>query len=208
MANGNFDQGRVAWSELIKNVAGRLIFRNGETSYTAQSPEWFAWLGGAPSEETKVRQNLTTALPTRYPIYVQFYYLLESAESDCTRDRAEVRVGKSGEVLQKVWELGLCGANKTDGAWRLVAPVNLSLETLKGQLVTVEFAATLDGARNSNFLVDTVSFCTTSDGISGIARCPTVVATTMPALLPTDLLPDPAPIARDVASDAATEGAR
>ncbi len=168
--------------------------------------DWFTWLGGAPNEETKVRQDLTPALPTRYPIYVQFYYLLESAESDCARDRAEVRVGKSGTALQTIWELGLCGANKTDGAWRLAAPVNLSLEALQGQLVTVEFAATLDGARNSNFLIDTVSLCTTADGIPGIAKCPTGVQTAPSALPPTDSLPDPAPPARDAASDAATEG--
>lgn len=191
LTNGDFDRGPVAWSELTNNTAGRLIFRNGETSYTAHSSDWFAWLGGAPNEETKVRQDLTTALPTRYPIFLQFYYLSESAESDCSRDRAEVRVGKTGESLTKVWELGLC--NASTWAWQPVSPVSISLDALKGQLVTIEFTATLDGARNSNFLVDTVSFCTTAEDIPGITRCPFAADADVTDSVPETINLDPAP---------------
>lgn len=173
LINGYLDQGRAAWSESINNISGRLIFKSGETPYSAHSPEWFVWLGGARNEESRVSQNLATILPTRYPIYVQFHYLIDSAENDCDRDRAEVRVGAIGETLRTVWAISLCSDNTTEGSWRLAAPVNLSLDSLKGRLVTIEMAASMgDDPRNSNFLIDSISFCTTAEGIPNIAGCP------------------------------------
>jgi hypothetical protein len=171
LANGFFDEGRSGWRELINNVAGRLIYETSEQiPYPADTPRWFAWLGGFPSEETKIEQTLTVVIPTRYAVAVQFHHLLASAETTCGGDRVELRIGEDSNP-SVAWTYGLCRDRNTNGAWTSTpwyVPISANLS---GKLVTVQFVATLNSSVNSNFLVDTVSICTI-DTITGVSeRC-------------------------------------
>ena len=180
LANGSFDQGRSGWSELINNAPGRLIYEtSSQVPYPAQTPTWFAWLGGFPNEETKIGQTLTVTIPTRYRVAVQFYHLLASAETSCSNDHVEVRIGEESDLPVR-WTYGLCRDHNTGGAWTLT-PWYVPIDPgLGGKIVTIQFAATLNGSANSNFLVDTVSICTI-DSVAGVnGRCTGTPAPTQP----------------------------
>ena len=174
--NANFDQGAGSgWGELVNSQNGRLIYHRSESDTTPVSGDWHAWLGGVANQINQLRQRLPYALPQQYETKLQFWYWSISLESSCANDWAEIRI--SGGALLR---LGLCTQNNTAPVgstygWRLSAPI--SLDAFRGQTVMLEFVTSLNGSRNSNFLIEDVVVCSDYPSAPG-PRCqsPTAAA--------------------------------
>ena len=146
LVNGNFEQGPgKGWAEFSSNGVS-LIMNDfgGNTTVSAHSGQWAAWLGGLPDETSILGQSVTIQPGAAV---LGFYYWIGS-EDMCGYDFAHVAV--NGDMVKSY---NLCD-DTTTGGW-VRGSVNLA--TYAGQKVLIEFAVETNAVDNSNFFLDDVS---------------------------------------------------
>ena len=106
-----------------------------------------AWLGGINNEVASLSQAVT--LPADGPVYLRYYYQVDSEKSLCNADWMRLRVGAAVLVT-----LGLCETGNTSD-W---VAGTVDLNAYAGQTITIEFEVTTDPAADtSSFFIDDVS---------------------------------------------------
>jgi hypothetical protein len=144
-ANGDFEKGRVTWSE-TSNHSYALILAANELPIAPHGGSWAAWLGGAISETDGLQQ--ATRVGGSSP-YLAYWRWIAAEETNCTANLARVTV--NGTVVE---QFGLCAANNTHGWVRRV----LDLRAYADKAVTLKFAVTIGSALNGNLYLDDVAF--------------------------------------------------
>lgn len=154
LVNGGFEAGRTAWSE--SSVHGYPLICTGATcgrgNAPAQAGAWNAWLGGANSEASEVRQ--TVALPAVASASLGYSYWVDSSDY-CGYDYAFLNVISDGKIAQSK-RFSLCSTNNT-GGWR---KETMNLAALAGKTITLAFRTTTDANYPSDFFVDSVTLIT------------------------------------------------
>lgn len=153
LLNGNFESGRVNWTETSSH-GWPIILSTGEIEdLPTHSGSWSAWLGGDDDEVSTIQQTVT--VPADRP-FLTYYHSIRSVDT-CGHDFGAV-VLNNGVVVD---QYDLCDDTSAP-TWVLHA-VNLS--AYAGQDVTVQIRVETNGSRNSNLFVDDVAF-----SASGAAR--------------------------------------
>jgi hypothetical protein len=151
--NGDFEQGRVAWTEY--SVYGYYLiyeFDPGE----AHSGTWLAYFLGEDVTNGTDRLSQTVTISGSIP-YLHFWYHIASYDG-CGFDFARVKVNGS-----TVKTLDLCSTTSTTG-W---TPEVVNLSAYAGDTVTLMFEATTDGSLDSYFYIDDVSFSNSASAQGG-----------------------------------------
>jgi hypothetical protein len=152
LKNGDFEAGPNGdWTERINNVAapGGLIVRS-EPFMTPRSGDYVVWLGNLYNQIHALSQPVT--LTGAGPLYVQFYYRIESNETVCTVDTARLLVNSAPLAT-----FNLCSAENSTGWERATVDLGAHL----GQTVTLSFEGSFDERTASSFYIDDVSFVRT-----------------------------------------------
>ena len=144
LKNGDFELGANSdWR--IGTRRSQLIITN-SAGVTPRSGSYVAQLGVVNSETSTLAQ--TVQLPSQGPVSLRYYYQTRSAETRCTREKAEVRVNG-----KRVASYNLC-SSQTTSQW---VPVTLDLSRYAGRSVEVQFALKTNNTLPSTFLLDDVS---------------------------------------------------
>lgn len=141
VSNGDFESGRVDWTESSTN-GYNLIGQWG----SPRSGSWYAWLAGADSETSYIQQKVK--VPTATP-YLVFYYKISSVDA-CGFDYGYVTINGADVNFTS-----LCSATDTAGVWYKKS-VNLS--AYAGQTITLQLRAVTDSLFISSWHIDDVSF--------------------------------------------------
>jgi hypothetical protein len=153
LANPGFDAGSVAWTETTLSPSTIITPDSALTSLKAQSPSNLAWLGGYSNGRDDLSQ--VVAIPAgATSITLSFYYAIATQESSPgISDTMDVYVYDPGTA--KYTSVAAFNDNMATPTWtRFVATLPLSLA---GKTVQVGFEAATDGAKNTNFFIDTVA---------------------------------------------------
>ena len=144
--NGDFEQGDNGdWT--VYSSGNYFLVTDDWLPLTPHSGNWLAWMGGAPDEDSRISQGVT--LPAGGPVYLRYYYQVDSQKTSCTEDWMYFLVGTT-----QLASLRLCQASDTTD-WE-VGTVNLS--AFAGQTITVTFQVTTSLTGNgSGFFIDDVS---------------------------------------------------
>lgn len=142
--NGNFEQGRVGWTEYS---SGGFILLYGDVSW-AQSGSWLAYLGGYNNALDYISQSFT--VPASHP-YLHFYYYINS-EDYCIDSYTAYDYGYIVVNDTTLAYAPLCETNNSTD-WGHYA---LNLSAYAGKKVTLRFQAETDGSLLSDFYIDTV----------------------------------------------------
>jgi subtilisin family serine protease len=148
--NGNFDAGRVNWTEA--SVKGfKLICSAGTCSGVAapRSGAYLSWLGGSDSEQSEIRQQV--AIPAGKKATL-IYYSRTSSNDYCFYDFGYMRV-IDGTLVRTVKRHDLCTTNSTNGYVR----TQLDLSSYAGKTVTLSFRAVTDSSLVSSLFIDDVA---------------------------------------------------
>ncbi len=148
--NGDFEQGRVAWTEYSTH-GWQLIRQNFSGSVTPYNGTWGTWLGGDLDEISYIRQQVTVPAGQSY---LSYWHWIASQDA-CGYDFGGVLI--NGTVVE-AYEL--CSNNNTGGWVQRV--VNLS--AYSGASVSLELRAECDGSSNSNLFIDQVAFQSSPGG--------------------------------------------
>jgi hypothetical protein len=151
--NGDFEQGRVAWTE-YSSQGYTLILSANDLPIAPHGGNFAAWLGGEDSETSRLSQTVTVSAATPNLSYWQYRY----SEDDCGYDYAYLKV--NGSILQT---FNLCTTSNTSGWQNQV--VNLS--AYNGQNVTLEFSAVTDSLYSSSWFIDDVAWQSSGAASSG-----------------------------------------
>ncbi len=147
--NGDFELGNNGdWTEYSSSDIYLLIGPYIEfVTPLPHSGGQLAWLGGINDEVGRLSQAVT--LPADGPIYLHYYYQVDSEKSLCNADWMHLLVG-----MTELVSLGLCeSGNTTD--W-VAGTVNLN--AYAGQTITIEFEVTTNSDDStSSFFIDDVS---------------------------------------------------
>ena len=145
LANGDFEQGPVAWSESSSQGVALILHLDDEEDMVSHGGVWAAWLGGLDDESASLSQEV--AVPADRPFLA--YYFLHNSSDLCGFDFA-------GVSINGVEEQGydLCVDTNLPDFGRQV----LDLSAYAGQTVTLAFHIETDGGLVSSFFVDDVSF--------------------------------------------------
>jgi hypothetical protein len=154
IANGDFEQGQVAWSEST-TLPYPLITTIFPGSLTPYSGSWAAWLGGGDNEISILSQQVEVS---QVAPYLSYWHWIASEDS-CGFDSGGVSI--NGQVVETYW---LCGDTNTNGWVRRV----VDLSGYVGQVVTLSITVSTDGSLNSNLFIDDVSFQFSSTLQTGI----------------------------------------
>ena len=168
--NGNFEQGRRDWAEIINGTTpGKLIYSTQESPLAMIDGSFYGWLGGIPNQTNELSQTFRLASPLP-SLKLRYLYWIQSDEDTCSdAEVAEVRV--NGDPLETYQ---LCKQNRTfdetkGHGWRRGV---LELAGYQGNMVTLTFFTRLNGAKNSNFFVDVVQLCSDdTDAPAGTVKC-------------------------------------
>ena len=144
--NGDFEQGDNGdWT--VYSSGDYFLVTDDLLPLTPHSGNWLAWMGGVPDEDSRISQGIT--LPAGGPVYLRYYYQVDSQKTSCTEDWMYFLVGTT-----QLASLRLCQASDTTD-WE-VGTVNLS--AFAGQTITVTFQVTTSLTGNgSGFFIDDVS---------------------------------------------------
>lgn len=167
--NGNFEDGRKIWRESISDGRDDALIISRQdgilpAALIPRSGDWVAWLGGFRNVTTTITQTiaLNQEQVDFYSYKLKFYYELGSSE-ECratgSDDMAYVQIGS-----QEPWKLPLCMDENIETWTKVLIEVKVAGD------VEVQFWATLDGDKNSNWFIDDVSIC--SDRLNApVANC-------------------------------------
>jgi hypothetical protein len=151
LKNGNFELGRVDWSETsIKNLV--IIVDVTSSAYQSlrlptHSGKWIAWLGGEKNENSAISQKVTINREMPYLTYWQYI----ASEDTCTTTKDVARILVNSNVFVSY---DLCKSTQTSG-WKQMF---IDLTSFAGQDAVVGISVVTDGAENSNLFIDDVSF--------------------------------------------------
>jgi hypothetical protein len=148
LINGDFELGKVGWSETSSNNASVIDIWDGVPT-TSHSGIWMAYLGGLDLEISTISQSFTIASPTN----LRLWYWIGS-EDDCGFDYGYVKINST---VVYTWDL--CYTTITND-W---VPLDIDLTTYTGQTVNLSIEAETDGSLISDFLIDDVSLYTFQD---------------------------------------------
>jgi len=129
-----------------------------------------AWLGGGSGGSCSFRLDVThrltqtVSLPADYGVRMQFDALVQSAESTCGIDIAEVLADGSPLSIS----LPLC----TGPAAAMWSERSVDLSALQGRTVTLEFRVTGSPELNSNLWLDNVTLCGLDARLPAADQCP------------------------------------
>jgi hypothetical protein len=153
LANPGFDAGHTAWTETT--LSASLIITSDATlmSLKAQTPSYLAWLGGYPNAQDELSQTVTVPAGAT-SITLSFYYAIGTAETTMgARDTMDVYT--YDPVTAAYTTVASFNDDMPASSW---ARFTINLPTsLAGRTFEVGFRATTDGAKNTNFFVDSVS---------------------------------------------------
>jgi hypothetical protein len=111
------------------------------------SGSWLAWMGGVPDEDSRISQGVI--LPAGGPVYLRYYYQVDSNKSMCYADWMRFQVGAT-----QLASLGLCDSTNTP-SWM---PGTVDLSAYAGQTITITFQVTTSlTGDGSSFFIDDVS---------------------------------------------------
>lgn len=153
LVNGNFEAGsKVGWTETSVNFDTLIVTgANLPSPVMPRSPVYVAWLGGRDHETADLAQ--TVAIPSGYPtLRLRYYYWSASLDTVCA-ENSDVVYLKANHEIRRTFTL--CKSSDTNG-WR---EAFITVGEYANQTVTFHFTMQLDGAQNSNFFIDDVSFC-------------------------------------------------
>lgn len=145
IANGDFEQGPMAWTEYSAQGYA-IILHESNLLVPAHSGQWATWFGGAYDEASILEQRI--AIPGNQ--YILHYWLWIASEDFCNVDYDIAGVLVDDEAVDAYY---LCEPNNTEG-W-IHRTVDLS--AYAGREVLLTFAAFTDSTLNSNMFVDDVS---------------------------------------------------
>jgi hypothetical protein len=146
VANGNFEAGRVNWSESSTNFSGLI---SNDTRVKARSGSYYAWLGGGNKETAVLSQDISVQSDATF---VRMYYMLNSGEQCGNRyDMAKVSVNG---VTLPAGTIELCSRNNA----RSWTAKTFNLSAYVGQTVTFSIKVTTDTTVVSSLWIDDVGF--------------------------------------------------
>ena len=172
LANHDFEQGRVGWTESIQNLSGtplpgKLIYSQQEQIVSGAQGNMYAWLGGARNQINELSQNVE--IPTGYDdVRIRFLYSIRSQETNCDNDLVQVRIAATPVSVtpQPGGDHRLC-INMSNYFGQAVTA---NLSEYAGKEVTLSFWTRLNETLNSNYFLDVVELCSNQDGVD-TRRC-------------------------------------
>jgi hypothetical protein len=144
IVNGDFEQGRVAWTE-YSTYGWPLIRQEFPGTVTPYDGTWAVWLGGDYDDISYIQQQVL--VPAGQP-YLSYWHWIASADA-CGYDIGTVWV--NGTVIETY---DLCSDNDTNGWVQRV----INLSAYAGQSVSIQIRAECDSSLNSNLFIDHVAF--------------------------------------------------
>ena len=148
VANGNFEAGRTAWTEVEDNIFNDypLIVMENQIPPLIDPYDgiWVSWLGGDSGMTSYIEQTIT--VPAVRP-ELEYYQWIDS---NFACDGSFGRISIGGTTMD---EYGLCSATDT-GGW-VKRTINLS--TFAGQTVILRFLSQTGATNYSSLYIDAVS---------------------------------------------------
>jgi hypothetical protein len=152
LVNPGFDSGNAPWVESTLSNNSLITI---DTSFTlkAQTPSYFAWLGGYDNARDDLTQRVTVPAEAT-SMTLSFYYAVIPLGS----------TGGANDILSVSYQAGngtpvqltTFNGNTPVSTWtRFTTGLPASLA---GQSVMVDFLATTDSSSATNFVIDSVSF--------------------------------------------------
>jgi hypothetical protein len=163
--NGDFEQGRVIWSEHSSN-GYKLIYQKSNLPVPPYDGEWAAWLGGVSNETDYIEQKVF--VPTDVP-YMSYWLWIQSVDY-CGYDVGMVLV--NGTTVDAYW---LCSNNNTIGWVQRV----IDLRAYAGQSVTIQILAHCDASLRTDLYIDHVAFQPSQGGINILPESNIDISTTI-----------------------------
>lgn len=154
LANADFDQGHVGWTEDSTNYPGLLIVQGGMGGApTAHSGTRLAWLGRINDEVSVLSQQVTVPAGVG-PSYLRFRYQLSSTETNCNQampsDSLTLRINDT-----QVDGIVLCSTFSTGATWVEFSFVP-DFSTWAGQTITVSIRVATDGSMSTSVFLDSL----------------------------------------------------
>jgi hypothetical protein len=145
LANGDFEAGRVAWTEssLLGYV---LILQTADLPVTPHSGGWAAWLGGDHDEVSSIEQTFT--IPATATQLTYFHWI--ASEDVCFGNYDTASVTINGNPVDN---FTLCDDASTGGWVQRV----VNVAAYAGQQVSLAFVVSTDSTLNSNLFIDDVA---------------------------------------------------
>ena len=155
MGNGSFEAGHSVWTEASTNYPNLII---NDTRVKARSGTYYAWLGGADNETSRLSQAISVQADAPY---LRVYYMLASREACGNRyDTAQISING---VTVPNGDMELC-TSKTVNTWQAFT---IDLTGSIGKTVTLAITATTDDSAVSHLWIDDVGFVRTATEVIG-----------------------------------------
>jgi hypothetical protein len=154
LGNPSFDDGDTVWtSQSPASITTPIInLDDGTFDVAAQSPSYFAWLGGYDRANDVLSQSVTIPASTS-SLTLSFYFAVFTAETTTGSEFDTMNVALV--TPQQTYQLAHFSNLSAISSWTRFTTVVPS--TLAGQTATLRFKATTDGSLATSFYVDTVS---------------------------------------------------
>ncbi len=150
MGNGSFEAGRTVWTEASTNYPNLIV---NDTRVKARSGAYYAWLGGADDETSRLSQSVSVKADAPY---LRVYYTLASREACGNRyDTAQISIDG---VTVPNGDIELC-AGKAVTTWQALT---IDLTSSIGKTVTLAITATTDDSAVSHLWIDDIGFVRTT----------------------------------------------
>ncbi len=167
LQNWDFEQGADApgWGQFDDNQPSTLIYSTDKKLLPMpHGGKWFGWLAGMLNKQSELRQKIT--LPANHSgIALQFLYMIESAD-DCGADKDNGYVLIDGAQIGSTFEL--CKPKAVNGWQAALIPIP---STHRGKEVELVLRSRTNAAKNSNWFVDNVRFCSTDSQANQENKC-------------------------------------
>ncbi|WP_423222469.1 PPC domain-containing protein [Candidatus Amarolinea aalborgensis] len=158
LVNGNFEAGRVGWSETSPLQFPIVVNYTQYGLPPAHGGFWLAWLGGYTLADDQLFQNVT--IPSDIAGgRLSFWYYSDSVETDPLYDYITMTISDPSTGHQLV-EVAYVDAYPPTRSWRYYqySLTNADLDAIRGRYVRVRFRVRTDSIFVSAMLVDDASF--------------------------------------------------
>lgn len=147
IANGDFEAGRTAWTEIPNGGIVGLIREISPSAFTQpHSGRWLAFLGGDYDQTDAIEQAIIVPASASKLIY---WHHISSSDSCNGPDKGTVLINGVALVTRD-----LCAGKQTNG-WELQT---LDLSAHAGQTITLRFEVVSDSNFPSRLYIDDVGF--------------------------------------------------